>query len=254
MIAGRLPGRTDNEIKNYWNTKISKTIKLAQPAAAACTASTSTTTSTNLSPSRISHEQPQHALVRSPDDDDGDHYNTNTKQSVVVRTKATRCTKAVIISPSLPPQQDHTIINPPPVASELPPPNMSSLETSVGPASLSTPWTILEENQDEDMSNLLTDFEVDDHFLSDFLNDQFMTDSIALQPSSCLEMSGSTGTSTSVTSTTRCGSTSTGTGSDDACPKPDHETLLFPEKYDEQTMASFIDSDDLDWFHEYIMI
>ncbi|KAA8534785.1 hypothetical protein F0562_029773 [Nyssa sinensis] len=27
LIAGRLPGRTDNEIKNYWNTKLSKRIK-----------------------------------------------------------------------------------------------------------------------------------------------------------------------------------------------------------------------------------
>ncbi|GLT56010.1 hypothetical protein SLA2020_290840 [Shorea laevis] len=27
LIAGRLPGRTDNEIKNYWNTKISKKIQ-----------------------------------------------------------------------------------------------------------------------------------------------------------------------------------------------------------------------------------
>ncbi|KAL2893301.1 Transcription factor MYB30 [Bienertia sinuspersici] len=27
LIAGRLPGRTDNEIKNYWNTHLSKRLR-----------------------------------------------------------------------------------------------------------------------------------------------------------------------------------------------------------------------------------
>ncbi|KAL4325758.1 hypothetical protein GQ457_11G001710 [Hibiscus cannabinus] len=31
LIAGRLPGRTDNEIKNYWNTHLGKRLVTAQP-------------------------------------------------------------------------------------------------------------------------------------------------------------------------------------------------------------------------------
>ncbi|XP_057813151.1 MYB-like transcription factor EOBI [Cryptomeria japonica] len=33
LIAGRLPGRTDNEIKNYWNTHLSKSKEMAEKGA-----------------------------------------------------------------------------------------------------------------------------------------------------------------------------------------------------------------------------
>ncbi|KAF3452034.1 hypothetical protein FNV43_RR08130 [Rhamnella rubrinervis] len=192
LIAGRLPGRTDNEIKNYWNTKITKTIKLAQPAS-------NTPPPPNPLPWYISDDQPQHVLAHSSSssfDDDDEQYNTKAKPSVVIRTKATRCTKAVTV-PSWPPQpQDHIVTEPP---------AKSSLKSSVGPESLPSPSMILE--QEDDMSNFLIDFEMDEHFLSDFFNEDFMN-SIALQPSSCLELSACAGTSTT---------------SDDASPKSDHE-------------------------------
>ncbi|KAI4973596.1 hypothetical protein ZWY2020_041377 [Hordeum vulgare] len=35
LIVGRLPGRTDNEIKNYWNTTLSKRNQ-QQPHGAGC--------------------------------------------------------------------------------------------------------------------------------------------------------------------------------------------------------------------------
>ncbi|XP_044471474.1 transcription factor MYB1-like [Mangifera indica] len=51
LIAGRLPGRTDNEIKNYWNTNLAKKL----------------------------HQQPHPPLKMEPD------------EHVIIRTKAVRC-------------------------------------------------------------------------------------------------------------------------------------------------------------------
>ncbi|XP_057969046.1 transcription factor MYB1-like [Malania oleifera] len=77
LIAGRLPGRTDNEIKNYWNTNLGKKI------------------------------QDHHQISSPPAASGGKHSGKKIKKSTVdtpaaaqshqvVRTKAMRCTKAVL--------------------------------------------------------------------------------------------------------------------------------------------------------------
>ncbi|KAF2302051.1 hypothetical protein P3X46_000850 [Hevea brasiliensis] len=68
LIAGRLPGRTDNEIKNYWNTHIRRKLlnrgidpathrPLNEPAQEAATTRTTTTTTTTISFSHVKEEK-----------------------------------------------------------------------------------------------------------------------------------------------------------------------------------------------------
>ncbi|XVE97913.1 hypothetical protein REPUB_Repub03eG0059800 [Reevesia pubescens] len=73
LIAGRLPGRTDNEIKNYWNTNLSKRVQGQK-----ITPKTKTTQASNKLSKPTPMDEPK-----------------------VIRTKAVKCTKAVNVIPRL---------------------------------------------------------------------------------------------------------------------------------------------------------
>ncbi|XP_050382464.1 transcription factor MYB1-like [Argentina anserina] len=75
LIAGRLPGRTDNEIKNYWNTTLSKRIQVQEARLSAGGEEPISKKSKNVLASPLSHN--------------------------VVRTRAAKCTK-VFINPQSP--------------------------------------------------------------------------------------------------------------------------------------------------------
>ncbi|XP_009602508.1 transcription factor MYB123-like [Nicotiana tomentosiformis] len=114
LIAGRLPGRTDNEIKNYWNTNIGK--KLQQGVAPG---------QPNRIISSINRQRPRSSHAKSSKSDPVTQPNKNNQEHtvpnqdshylltdvgfggsssssspcLVIRTKAIRCTKVFITPP-----------------------------------------------------------------------------------------------------------------------------------------------------------
>ncbi|XP_022729719.1 transcription factor WER-like [Durio zibethinus] len=84
LIAGRLPGRTDNEIKNYWNTNLSKRVQGQK-------ITPKTTQPSNMLLNKLG----KRGCVKSSPE------ITTDDQHKVIRTKAVKCTKAVNVIPRL---------------------------------------------------------------------------------------------------------------------------------------------------------
>lgn len=90
LIAGRLPGRTDNEIKNYWNTNLCKRVQDGVDVGDSKTPSSQEKNNhhdqkakpQSVTPSVFSSSQP--------------------KNNNVIRTKASKCSKVLLRDPLLP--------------------------------------------------------------------------------------------------------------------------------------------------------